>query len=67
MNICKEIMTVGKILVISKEPDLVLGTLKSLSNCNCWVLLLLVCILIFQGHNEVDRIYCKLELRPSLI
>lgn len=67
MNICKEIMTVDEILDISEAPDLVLGTQKSLSNCSCWVLLLLVCILIFQRHNEVDGIYCKLKLRPSLI
>ena len=57
MDMYKE-MIIGEILGISQAPPLP-GTLKSLNNCNCWVLLLLVCILIFQGHNEVDGIYGK--------
>ena len=47
MNICEEIMILDELLDISKAPHPVCGTQKPLNNCNCWVLLLLVCILIF--------------------
>lgn len=66
MNKCKEIMIGDKILDISKVPHQAPDTQKSLntSNCNCWIVLLLVCILIFQRPNEFYGIHCKLKLRP---
>lgn len=65
MNKCKEIMIGDKILDTSKVPHPALDTQKSFNNSNCWTVLLLVCILIFQRPNEVDGIHCKLKLRPG--
>lgn len=47
MNIREEIMILDELLDISKAPHSICGTQKLLNNCNCWVLLLLVCILTF--------------------
>lgn len=59
-------MVGDKILDISKVPHPAPDPQKSFntSNCNCWIVLLLVCILIFQRPNEVYGIHCKLKLRP---
>lgn len=56
-------MTVDEILDTRKAPQPDPGTWKSLNIYNCWALLLLVCILIFQRPEEADGIFYKLELR----